>query len=291
MILEQPLSTMASELGHIPIVDIEAYVKRSADLRRAEVANSKRCKRVKRPMNSFMLYRKAYQGRIRAWSRQSRHQVISQLCGDSWHLEPSHIKDQFLGWAQLERINHQNAHPEYKFLPVKPANLGSRRRKSSLKDSSEWHKAGEFAWEDGETQGLTALPASLPRNFISPGNTTDHYSSVTPLTEYYNSSVQPLHQSQFYLHGEYIQQSADNFFDMYCNEDIYSECFGVGDRELSPLRHCTRNIQHMPTTTNSFWTMNGQSHNSDWSMEERSERQFLADGTQEMLGWKESPEY
>ena len=86
---------MVSDLDHIPTVDIEVYVKRSADLRRAEVDGGKSCKRVKRLLNSFMLYRKVYQDRLRAWSRESRHQVISQLCDDSWHLEPSHIKDQF----------------------------------------------------------------------------------------------------------------------------------------------------------------------------------------------------
>lgn len=57
--LQQPLSVLTKDWKHVPVVDIEAYVNRSAEVRRKEVEEGKVPGKVKRPMNSFMLYRKA----------------------------------------------------------------------------------------------------------------------------------------------------------------------------------------------------------------------------------------
>ena len=57
--LEKPLSELTRTWTHVPVVDIDAYVNRSAEIRRQEVEEGKNPGKVKRPMNSFMLYRKA----------------------------------------------------------------------------------------------------------------------------------------------------------------------------------------------------------------------------------------
>jgi hypothetical protein len=105
----------------IPVADIETYVHRSSDERRQEIETGKNPGRVKRPMNAFMLYRKAYQQRAKEWASQHNHQIVSRVCGMSWPLEPEHIRQQFKSWADTERDNHQKAHPNYKFAPSKPA--------------------------------------------------------------------------------------------------------------------------------------------------------------------------
>ena len=56
--LEKPLSELTKDWTHVPIADIESYVNRSAEERRREVEDGKVPGKVKRPMNSFMLYRK-----------------------------------------------------------------------------------------------------------------------------------------------------------------------------------------------------------------------------------------
>ncbi|KAK3906214.1 hypothetical protein C8A05DRAFT_40950 [Staphylotrichum tortipilum] len=118
-VLEDPISELTKD-SLIPIVDIDTYVHRSSDVRRQEVETGKNPGKIKRPMNAFMLYRKAYQSRAKEWADQYNHQVVSQVCGKSWPLEPEELRQQFKTWAVIERDNHQRAHPNYKFAPSKP---------------------------------------------------------------------------------------------------------------------------------------------------------------------------
>jgi hypothetical protein len=135
--LEKPLSELTKDWKHVPVADIDTYVNRSAEDRRKEVEEGKIPGKVKRPMNSFMLYRKAYQNRTKDWCLQNNHQVVSQVCGDSWPLEPDEVKEQFSEWARIERLNHQNAHPGYKFSPTKPGAAKAAKRKQSEDFSGE----------------------------------------------------------------------------------------------------------------------------------------------------------
>ncbi|KAK4245649.1 hypothetical protein C7999DRAFT_42869 [Corynascus novoguineensis] len=118
-VLDKPMSELTKG-SSIPIADIEAYVHRSVEVRQQEIETGKNPGRVKRPMNAFMLYRKAYQQRAKEWASQHNHQIVSRVCGLSWPLEPEHIRQQFKSWADTERDNHQKAHPNYKFTPAKP---------------------------------------------------------------------------------------------------------------------------------------------------------------------------
>ncbi|KAM7192016.1 transcription factor ste11 [Rhypophila sp. PSN 637] len=118
--LDKPMSEITLEVD-VPVANIEEYVNRSSDVRRQEVEIGKNPGRIKRPMNAFMLYRKAYQLRAKEWASQHNHQVVSRVCGLSWPMEPEHVREQFKAWAETERDNHQKAHPDYKFTPSKPA--------------------------------------------------------------------------------------------------------------------------------------------------------------------------
>jgi hypothetical protein len=148
--LDKPLSELTKDFKHVEVQDIEAYVNRSAEERRKEVDEGKVPGKVKRPMNSFMLYRKAYQNRAKEWCLQNNHQVVSQVCGDSWPQEPDEIKDQYSEWARVERLNHQNAHPGYKFSPTKPGTAKPKRKQSE--DLSDESDLSDFEWQGGSTR-------------------------------------------------------------------------------------------------------------------------------------------
>lgn len=151
--LDKPLSELTRGWTHMPVVDIEAYVNRSAEDRRREVEDGKFPGKIKRPMNSFMLYRKAYQNRTKDWCLQNNHQIVSQVCGDSWPLEPDSVKGQFNEWARIERQNHQAAHPGYKFSPAKPgATKSTAKRKPSLERVSEESDLEDFEWQGPQTR-------------------------------------------------------------------------------------------------------------------------------------------
>jgi len=117
--LDEPISELTKD-SMVPVADIDTYVRRSSEVRRQEIETGKNPGKVKRPMNAFMLYRKAYQQRAKEWADQYNHQVVSQVCGKSWPLEPDELRLQFKAWAEIERENHQKAHPNYKFAPSKP---------------------------------------------------------------------------------------------------------------------------------------------------------------------------
>ncbi|KAL1894989.1 hypothetical protein Cpir12675_003448 [Ceratocystis pirilliformis] len=117
--IRSPLSQLARQFSSIEIPDIDSFVKRSFEERHAEINLGKNPGKVKRPMNAFMLYRKAHQMLAKTICCQKNHQYVSQICGDSWAIEPMAVREKFNVWAKMERINHQTAHPEYKFSPNK----------------------------------------------------------------------------------------------------------------------------------------------------------------------------
>lgn len=111
----------------IPIRDMETWVHRSALDRLNEVTVNGEIRKIKRPMNSFMLYRSAYAERAKSLLGQINHQVVSRAAGLSWKtFEPAHIRDKYEELARIERENHAAAHPEYKFRPSRGPLVNTR---------------------------------------------------------------------------------------------------------------------------------------------------------------------
>ncbi|KAF3928852.1 hypothetical protein ABW20_dc0101990 [Dactylellina cionopaga] len=133
--LDRPLSELTKDYSNLPIRDMERWVHRGLEERRREV--EKRDGHVARPMNSFMLYRSAFAERTKQWCLQNNHQVVSSVSGASWPLEPAWIREKYNEFARIERINHQAAHPGYKFSPSKNLPPPIRRRKHSSDGEDE----------------------------------------------------------------------------------------------------------------------------------------------------------
>ncbi|KZF26371.1 hypothetical protein L228DRAFT_279581 [Xylona heveae TC161] len=132
--INAPLSVLTKDFEDIPIRDMREWVNRSIETRHKEV--EKRNGYIARPMNSFMLYRSAFAERTKQWCLQNNHQVVSSVSGESWPLEPPEVRDEYNEYAKVERINHQNAHPGYKFSPSK-AQTNARKRKPTPDDEDE----------------------------------------------------------------------------------------------------------------------------------------------------------
>lgn len=85
----------------------------------------KRPDHVKRPLNSFMLYRKSQTQSAMAFAVNSQlklnHQNISQIIGLMWQTESKELKDEFANFARQEKEVHRALHPDYKFCPQKKA--------------------------------------------------------------------------------------------------------------------------------------------------------------------------
>lgn len=90
--------------------------------------------KIKRPMNSFMLYRAAYTERIKAMFHQNNHQEVSRASGKSWRQETPAIKRKYEELANIEKENHNLAHPDYKFAPKKESDSKKKKKRGATND-------------------------------------------------------------------------------------------------------------------------------------------------------------
>lgn len=70
---------------------------------------------IKRPLNSFMLYRRMKQREIPF----QNHQRVSRVIGALWRNETAETKAHFAALADIERATHLRDYPNYKFSPKK----------------------------------------------------------------------------------------------------------------------------------------------------------------------------
>jgi hypothetical protein len=113
--LTAPLSVLTEDFAGLPVRDMETWVNRSIDVRRNESAHQKGY--VSRPLNAFMLYRMAYSRRTMKWHTENRQQALSKLLGRSWAMETTEIRALYENLAAVDKRNHMEAFPSYKFLP------------------------------------------------------------------------------------------------------------------------------------------------------------------------------
>lgn len=164
--LTTPLSILTKDMNSIPVRNMEEWVNRSVEVRRKEV--EKRNGYVTRPMNSFMLYRSAYAERTKQWCLQNNHQVVSSVSGESWPMEPPEIRELYNEYAKIERINHQNAHPNYKFSPSK-GSTPSRKRKGDFSEE-EPSDLEDAEWSPGHGRPRSWHPRRPERTLSYPAN-------------------------------------------------------------------------------------------------------------------------
>lgn len=168
--LEAPLSKLTEEYT-IPVKDMDAWVNRSSEDRRKE--SEKKNGYISRPMNSFMLYRSAYAERVKQYCKENNHQVVSQVTGASWPMEPDRIRKRYEQYAIVERDNHQAAFPDYKFAP-------NKNGKKRGRDEGEEDSDGEWGGSSRTKRSRTAVSS---RRGDTPRSGTG-----TPSNDYYSPS-------------------------------------------------------------------------------------------------------
>lgn len=105
-------------------------------------------------------------------------------------MEPQEIRDRFNEYAKIERINHQNAHPDYKFSPSKAA-TPARKRKADYDDESDMD---DTEWAPGHGR---RRPAKRPEH----GN---GYPSTAMTAEFFDQSFRAngLQRPMWEMHHE-----------------------------------------------------------------------------------------
>ncbi|KAK0754087.1 hypothetical protein B0T18DRAFT_29302 [Schizothecium vesticola] len=186
-----PLSELTKD-SKIQLIDIPAFITRPIEERLRETEEGKNPGHIKRPMNAFMLYRKAYQGRAKEYMKQLNHQVVSTVCGTSWKRETLAFREQFKEWADIERQNHKEAFPDYKFAPTKP----KPKPKVAGRADSEDIPVLDPYWADRELGG-----SNRAANTPSRGGLDSEYTpprSLYGLPPYaYGDGISPHNRSAF----------------------------------------------------------------------------------------------
>lgn len=187
-----PLSVITKDCD-VPLVDVQAWVKRPTQDRWNEVMR-KRKGRIPRPLNCFMIYRKAFSERIKRWSSIHRANacLISSIAGDGWRLEPADVKEHYVSLASQERKHHAIAFPNYTFAPNRSTQKRYRddkecHRRSDRQVFGPTHLGGVTVDEDGPSElelWMVLEPQEAESNSapVTPGRSTDatgnHDSSI-----------------------------------------------------------------------------------------------------------------
>ncbi|SPN97822.1 uncharacterized protein DNG_01334 [Cephalotrichum gorgonifer] len=198
MTVAKPLSEASRENPDIEVHDIASYVQRPREVRLKEVKKGN----IKRPMNSFMLYRKTYQLVAKKVSDQNNHQVISVVCGDAWAMEPAAVREQFDQWAAIERANHGKAYPNYKFKP--------KTKKKDVQPEEEFEdEDGDLDAEEDPQHAQTAPPMSVYASYQAYGSGNAGLSPPPPYQAYPNQGrhMSPPYDNPGITGGQYYQQS------------------------------------------------------------------------------------
>ena len=217
-VLEASLSELTKDYS-LPIRDMEAWVTRSSEDRRKE--SEKKNGYISRPMNSFMLYRSAYAERVKQFCKENNHQVVSQVTGASWPMEPDSIRKLYERYAIIERDNHQLAFPGYKFAPNKN---GKKRAREEDEDSDgEW--GGSSRTKRSRT-AASSMRGDTPRSRTGTPFDDYDYHTPSPYQQYqpqmaYNPSAYDYHYPQGPVpvypnqyapqRGEYYQQKVTQY--------------------------------------------------------------------------------
>ena len=92
---------------------MESYIRRPKELREQEWMNRRHFSKTSRPLNIFLLYRKAVSERAKKCTGGASYPEISKVAGASWKNESSQIRNLFKHYAKLEKKYHKKAFSDY----------------------------------------------------------------------------------------------------------------------------------------------------------------------------------
>ena len=129
-----PLSELLSD---VPLVETETYICRPKELREEEWTKRHNFPRIPRPMNIFLLYRRAVSERAKEYAGVTNHQAVSRIAAASWKNESDGVKDMFRCYTNLEKKYHDKAFPDYKFSPQRTQSTNASKRKRKGEDDED----------------------------------------------------------------------------------------------------------------------------------------------------------
>lgn len=112
-VLTKPFSELLQDFD--AVAEATKIVNRSVEERRLE---AEMAGKVKRPSNSFILYRNAFLSAVRAFHGCPTTEA-SRIVAKSWSMERGSVRQAFQKIANMDKSLHEQAFPKYKFSPVR----------------------------------------------------------------------------------------------------------------------------------------------------------------------------
>ncbi|CAG8511420.1 1783_t:CDS:1, partial [Gigaspora margarita] len=79
--------------------------------------SKRKLKEVRRPQNAFILYRNNKQSDVIAQNKNITNAEVSKVISKMWKNENEEIKLQWQKLADIEKLKHMKAHPNYVYKP------------------------------------------------------------------------------------------------------------------------------------------------------------------------------
>lgn len=206
-----PLSELTKHLTHIPIRDMENWVRRPLEIRHRHVSGMNG--KVTRPMNCFMLYRSAYADRTKTLFSIGNYRVVSQLTGESWKSETLEIKRKYRRLASIEKSNHLIAHPRYKFSPKRKVQQAKQCERIPSVHHLDTPGLGPTLTQDYAKCLTESNSGSIPLSPSEPGlpltytwptkNSSNSFSKIQQSTDRLHQHLQP-HNLQHHIANHII---------------------------------------------------------------------------------------
>ncbi|CAG8459538.1 8551_t:CDS:2 [Scutellospora calospora] len=94
-------------------------------------------KKIRRPPNSFILYRQAMQQEVTRLYGNISNSMLSKILSDLWQNESEEVKLYWNKVADKKRMEHMQAYPDYCYRPKKLGNKSKKSRKLESIDSKK----------------------------------------------------------------------------------------------------------------------------------------------------------
>jgi len=144
------IASLGAQTGLKNVVPIPAQVMLLAT--QQQLANAKR-NRVKRPMNSFLLFSNEMRPILQAQNKDQSNAQISKLLGNAWKALPGEEKVKFVERAAKIKLDFSAAHPDYVYTKTP-----RKHKKRKLSVEKELNDSEELMSPESELSNSISLP-------------------------------------------------------------------------------------------------------------------------------------
>jgi hypothetical protein len=200
----EPLSVRTGASVVHRIEEVRKWVTRPLEARQADAQQRGH---IPRPINCFMLYRRAFIDSAIAMVSIKQQHVLSAIIADSWRRESADVREQFEQLANIEKYHHRELWPDYKFSPSSAKPRTSACSLGNTADSipvSQDHAASDYepgnehrAAEEYCSTAQSAVWLSKPQTccaclFVEPMPYRTMFSGIVPCAAQQSSSIDPV---------------------------------------------------------------------------------------------------